>query len=274
MSKQHTCEICNKRFIKHRVNQPSRFCSRECFIKYQRSDEAKAISRTKMLERRERYLKKHGVPLGFTSVNNPAKTPTARQKMSQFRKGKPLSKETRRRQSESLKKTLASPEMRRKWSEAATGRKSSLETRKKISKAHSGKYKNRSGLIAKLDKVYSWYIKESKSKDGMATCITCGKLDGAYNMDCGHYISRRFIALRYDERNTHIQCIRCNRFEQGNIDVYTIKMMQMYGNDVLLELNRIKNTTTKVYDTELEEKLQYYMSELSRLNPSKYPLWL
>lgn len=273
MAKKHICEICNKEFIKPRINHPSRFCSRECFFSWQRSDEAKEISRQKMNDRRERYQKKHGVPLGFTSINNPSKSPEAKSRLSRFRKGVPLSPETRKKQSESLKRTLSDPEMRKKWSRVATGRKYSLEARKSMSRAQSGKYKNRSGLVAKLDKIYSLYLKESRQKDGQASCITCDRIFAAYSMDCGHYVSRRFMVLRYDERNTHLQCIDCNRFQQGNIDVYTIKMIRMYGPEILDEFAKMRNSSAKVTTVELEQKLSHYMSELTRINPQKYPLW-
>lgn len=273
MSKKHICEICNKEFIKPRINHPSRFCSRDCFFAWQRSDDGRQEYRKKTLAAQNRWVEKHGTKFGFNSANNPSKTPEARSKMSQFRKGVPLPAETRKKQSESLKRTLSSPEMRKKWSEAAKGRKYSLDARKNMSRAQSGKYKNRGGLIAKLDKIYSWYLKESRQINGQASCITCDRVFNAYSMDCGHYVSRRFMVLRYDERNTHLQCINCNRFQQGNIDVYTIKMIHMYGPEILDEFAKMRNSSVKVTTFELEQKLAHYMSELTRLNPQRYPLW-
>ena len=106
--------------------------------------------------------------MGFSSINNPAKTPEARIRMSQFRKGVPLSPETRRKQSASLKKTLSNPEMRKKWSKAATGRVLDYETKKKISDAHKNKFNSRDGLVNKLDKIYSRYIRYKESMDGIS----------------------------------------------------------------------------------------------------------
>lgn len=273
MTKTHICEICNKEFIKPRLNHPSRFCSRECFSLWQRSDDGKQEARNKMIVAQNRWKEKHGSKFGFNSINNPSKTVEGKERLRKNALGRNMSVETRKKLSDSMKITLSSPEMRKKWSDVATGRKYSLETRKKISAKHSGKYKSRAGLIAKLDKIYSWYLKESRAIDGTASCITCDRKFNAYDMDCGHYISRRFMSLRYDERNTHLQCVNCNRFQQGNIDVYTIKMVQMYGDNILEELNKIRNSSIKITNIELEEKLSYYMSELTRLNPQKYPLW-
>lgn len=271
MAKKHICEICANEFIKQRTNQPSRFCSRDCFYEWQKSDEAKEISRKKMIERRSRYEEKHGHPMGFTSINNPAKTQQHRDAMRKMRLGKALSDETRKKQSESLKKTLAKPEMRKKWSLAATGRKLDYSTKKKISNAHKNKFASRKGLIYKLDRVYSCYIKEKEQTDGYASCITCDKTFDVYSMDCGHYVSRRVMQLRYDERNTHVQCVRCNRFEQGNIDVYTLKMIEMYGSDIIQEFHKIRNNNVKITDFDLTEKLKFYSEKLHSMNSIKYP---
>lgn len=216
-------------------------------------------------------MDKHGVPLGFNTLNNPSKTLEAREKLSKLRKGVPLSLTTREKQSKSMKKTLEQPDMRKKWSEAATGRKLDIATKKKISESHKNKFKSRNGLIQKLDKIYSRYIRESSSAGGSAPCITCDRIFDINNMDCGHYISRRFLSLRWDERNTKPQCVKCNRFEQGNIDVYTIKMITLYGAEIINELNIIKNSTKKITTIEIEEKLQYYSKKLKELNPDKYP---
>lgn len=271
MPKTHICEICTKEFIKPRINHPSRFCSRDCFYTHQRTDKAREEYSAKTEAARTRYLEKHGRPMGFSSTNNPAKTPEARIRMSQFRKGVPLSPETRRKQSASLKKTLSDPEMRKKWSKAATGRVLDYETKKKISDAHKNKFNSRNGLVNKLDKIYSRYIRYKESIDGAATCITCDKSFNVAQMDCGHYIPRRFMSLRYDERNTHPQCVRCNRFEQGNIDVYTIKIIGLYGSGIIDEFNKIRNSNNKVSTPELESKLEYYSKKLKDLDPKSYP---
>ena len=271
MAKIHTCEICNKKFTKQRINHPSRFCSRGCFYSWQRSDEAKEISRQKMIDRRENYLKKHGEPLGFSSIKNPSKSEDAKKRLKDARLGSKTSEFTKNKISKSMKLTLKNPEMRKKWSEASKGIVPTLETRIKISNARKNKFKSRAGLVTKLDKVYSRYIREKYSQDDTAVCITCNKVFEISNMDCGHYISRRFMSIRYDERNTHPQCVQCNRFEQGNIDVYTQKIIELYGRETLDELIELKNGTSKTTTIDLEAKLEHYSYELNKLNPKKYP---
>lgn len=67
---------------------------------------------------------------------------------------------------------------------------------------------------AKADKYFAQYIRLRDSQNGIAKCCTCGKY--VTQFDCGHMISRRFEATRFDEKNANAQCLKCNRFENGN----------------------------------------------------------
>lgn len=48
-------------------------------------------------------------------------------------------------------------------------------------------------------------------------CFTCGVTT---DLEVGHFISRRFLATRWDLDNCHLQCKRCNRELHGNLKVY------------------------------------------------------
>jgi hypothetical protein len=48
-------------------------------------------------------------------------------------------------------------------------------------------------------------------------------------MDAGHFISRRFEATLFDERNVNLQCIKCNRFENGNQYEHGLRIDKKYG---------------------------------------------
>ena len=69
---------------------------------------------------------------------------------------------------------------------------------------------------AKADKYFSLYIRTRDANKGLISCCTCGRLIPIKEADCGHFLSRRFEATRYDERNANGQCKKCNRFEYGN----------------------------------------------------------
>lgn len=71
-----------------------------------------------------------------------------------------------------------------------------------------------------------WFSKFIRLRDKDKPCITCGSYG---QKDCGHFISRRFEATRYDERNSHGQCLKCNRFEYGNQYEHGKAIDRLYG---------------------------------------------
>ena len=68
-------------------------------------------------------------------------------------------------------------------------------------------------------------------------CITCGKLLSISFCDAGHFISRRYGATLFDERNVSTQCRYCNRFLDGNLLEYRRQIIRLYGEgvDIVLE---------------------------------------
>lgn len=80
-------------------------------------------------------------------------------------------------------------------------------------------------LTEDLDAVYSLYIRIKESDvNGMASCFTCGKVGKYTQMDCGHFIPRANLMTRWNEHNTHIQCVTCNQYKDGNIESYRKKL--------------------------------------------------
>lgn len=95
----------------------------------------------------------------------------------------------------------------------------------KLYKIQDRQEAERSYLIHDLDDLISKYIRIRESdKDGYVSCYTCGIKDLWSKIDCGHYISRKFMVLRWDERNLRPQCKKCNQFLDGNIKIYEINL--------------------------------------------------
>jgi hypothetical protein len=73
-------------------------------------------------------------------------------------------------------------------------------------------------------------------RDRNEVCISCpthlstlaGEVGGGY--DCGHYRSRGSAGhLRFDLRNAHGQCKKCNRYRAGNAADYRIGLIARFG---------------------------------------------
>lgn len=98
------------------------------------------------------------------------------------------------------------------------------------------------GTLKKMaDKMFSTWIRQrGMDEHGFNSCYTCGIRKPWKQLQNGHYVSRSYLTLRYDVRNCHPQCVACNLFKKGNLDVYAIKLIKDYGAGILEELNGIK----------------------------------
>ena len=77
-------------------------------------------------------------------------------------------------------------------------------------------------LIQDLDQIVSRIVRQIESdKHGNVTCYTCGYYGEWKKFDCGHYISRHIMALRWDLRNLKPQCKKCNQILYGNLESFT-----------------------------------------------------
>jgi hypothetical protein len=136
----------------------------------------------------------------------------------------------------------------------------------KTAKSKLPKVKTISKLIEDLDDAFSLFIR-SREKDeyGYAKCFTCGKRDLPKNLQCGHYWSRKHLALRFDEINCAVQCVSCNVFKEGNKPAFTLALMRKYGNDVVEKLEWKVKSFWKPTRFELEILIQEYKKKFEAL---------
>jgi hypothetical protein len=223
-------------------------------------------------------IKKYGDPLyerkpGWLpgDPRNPSKRPGASERLGRYRKGVPLSEETRRKQGETLRKLLSNPEMREKWRRAAIGRPVSAEARKKISAKRSSLPRPLKGWIHKADAVFSKYIRLSYSDGrGNCRCFTCDAVKPIAEMDCGHFVSRQHKSTRWMEKNCHPQCRFCNRYNEGRKDVYAVRLIEKYGPNILLELQEEKNKIAHINPAELQELIKRYQEKTKEFQTENY----
>ena len=109
-------------------------------------------------------------------------------------------------------------------------------------------------MVAKADKEFSLYIRQKDAdKDGIATCITCGKKDHWKKLHCGHFMSRRHFNTRWDEQNVAVQCPGCNTFRGGEQFIFGQNIDLKYG-DGESQLIMIKSReTVKLTVDDIEE---------------------
>lgn len=102
---------------------------------------------------------------------------------------------------------------------------------RKVTRERKEKLKSRSDYIKEVQIEFNKFI---RIRDIDNSCISCPaplkqeSVGGGY--DAGHFLSRGAKPhLRFDERNCHGQCKRCNRYLSGNIANYRERLIARIG---------------------------------------------
>ncbi len=85
--------------------------------------------------------------------------------------------------------------------------------------------------------------------------VVCGARRG---LQCSHFYSRRYLAVRFDLRNCNAMCAGCNRRHNSDHSPYLSYMLERYGPEVVAELDALRAGAGKVTDEELRWLLGRY----------------
>ena len=127
------------------------------------------------------------------------------------------------------------------------------------------KVKRKPNLKAKLDRVFSEFIRKRDSNNGYFKCISCGQIKPYNQADCGHYINRQHMSTRFHEMNCNAQCRSCNRFDEGNIQGYRKGLIAKYGERLVNILELKKHQSRSYSDFEYAALIKHYQSEIKKL---------
>lgn len=122
----------------------------------------------------------------------------------------------------------------------------------------------------KLWKAFSEFIRRRDADENeMCKCITCGLIRHWKQMDCGHGIGRQHWGTRYDEKNNHAQCKRCNGFEGGKREVYKVEVDKKYGPGTwdLLEIKSKRGKRLSAF--EIDVLTNHYKKRINELQKSR-----
>jgi hypothetical protein len=121
-----------------------------------------------------------------------------------------------------------------------------------------------------LDRIFSLFIRlRDADENGYCRCISCGKIVHWKECDAGHYINRKHMALRYDEKNVNAQCRACNRFDEGNMIGYHAGLVKKYGAKVIDYLNIKRHNVCKMGVSEYSLLINHYKAEVDELKKVK-----
>ena len=117
-------------------------------------------------------------------------------------------------------------------------------------------------MIKKLDVAFAKLVHKLEEHDGVGTCWTCDNELMLALLQTGHMFPRKFMQIRWDLRNAHLQCNDCNVIKGGNYKVYRAKFIEVYGQQAYdeLEADRDKPFTLNLDD--LNAQLKTIQSQL------------
>ena len=125
-----------------------------------------------------------------------------------------------------------------------------------------------SKLKKKLDKLFSEYIRKRDSDyKGNCKCISCGKEAPAFggSTHAGHLFSRRYLSIRFDEKNVNAQCSYCNTFLSGNQIKAARGVENKWGEGTVANLESRMHVTTKLSRIDYEEAIENIKRKIKEL---------
>jgi hypothetical protein len=142
--------------------------------------------------------------------------------------------------------------------------------RKKPKKSNPKKKDETAVLIGKLDTEFSTFIRiRDSNSNGYGKCITCNHFAHWTEMQCGHFMSRRHMATRFDEKNCSMQCGGCNGLKGGMQFDHSLALDQKWGPGTAMRMKVLSLTTRQWFPFELKAAISYYKNEIKRLKEEK-----
>jgi len=113
--------------------------------------------------------------------------------------------------------------------------------RTKVTKKKS-KAPTQAKLKKQLDSVFSQYIRMKFPE----RCYTCGVQKPRKELQCGHFVSRQYLATRFDENNCRPQCVGCNMFGNGKPLDFEENLKKELGSDFVEAMKLKRHLTVKL----------------------------
>jgi hypothetical protein len=142
------------------------------------------------------------------------------------------------------------------------------ETKEKLWKQNKKKMKEDIMTVQDYMKIaQQTFNKYIRLRDQGKNCISCGKSPKKEN--AGHFYSAgTHTAVRFDERNVHLQCEHCNTFLSGNLLNYREKLLIKLGFEEFDRLSVDAMKTRKYTREELKEIIELYKEKIKDVSKS------
>lgn len=126
--------------------------------------------------------------------------------------------------------------------------------------------------VKRLDYWFNRFTRLSAMDDlGFCVCWSCGNQVTFKKSVAGHFVgkSNTTYRTRWDPKNVHVQCIKCNSFDEGNKYNYGLAINKKYGEGTTeaLKIKSTKPFNAEIFD--IEAKIVFYKNKCKELEPPK-----
>lgn len=118
------------------------------------------------------------------------------------------------------------------------------------------KKSERKRLVARLDAVFSQYIRE-RDKRCCTKRSSCSDV-----LQCGHLFTRASYATRWDERYAFAQCSSHNYLHESHPEIMTDWFIRKFGLGAYQEGVKVHHKIKKFTDQQLRDLIDYYKSKI------------
>ena len=130
----------------------------------------------------------------------------------------------------------------------------------------ASKVKSVSNLIKEADAVFSQYIRRKYAdRDGMVKSFTGNEVKHWKQMHCGHYLSRMYKAMRWDEDNARPQSMAENIWKHGNPIEFRINLVAEIGEDRVKALEAKRHGVFRSTREHIQGIIDHYKALLETL---------
>ena len=119
-----------------------------------------------------------------------------------------------------------------------------------------------SKLKKKARPIFNKYIRLRDSDEhGYISCYTCGKKVHYKEANAGHFKH----GLDFIEDNQRSQCVHCNMYNGGKLDIYSLKLIDELGRKRVDELALLKVKGQKLSRLDVEAIIETYKRKVKEL---------
>ena len=108
--------------------------------------------------------------------------------------------------------------------------------------------------------------RKDANKNGTVKCVTCHTRKNWKELHAGHMVHGHYSESYLYHKNINPQCVSCNTFKSGNLDVYIEWFIRKHGIDEFYKIRKMKNTRWKWTEEKLIERIQFYEQKLFELD--------